>query len=373
MQNYSVDISFNKTDYNGGYKIFQENVTLSIYNLFNKDNVFYFICFLLAFFILFYFLIGYKSGSGNEGLSAFSNTLDIICLVIIIIICIVYYFVSSREDKDQLFGKLLRSTENFLNDPKSIIYVILIIIVFYATIFICRIPMTKETKPITVLIIEHNLLLSLIPIIVIDLFRYLFGIDLVTMLFEWIYKIWFELPNHAGDVISQTQVATPVINPQKDREVFNISNNLYTYDDAQAICKSYDSRLATYDEVESSYNDGGEWCNYGWSEDQMILFPTQKASWDKLQKTKDNKNDCGRPGVNGGFISNTTAQFGVNCFGIKPPAKSTDMAKLADKNNPIIPKTKEDEILDAKVKYWQANKDKLLTINSFNKDKWKEY
>ena len=67
-------------------------------------------------------------------------------------------------------------------------------------------------------------------------------------------------------------------------EVFNISNNLYTYDDAQAVCSVYGAQLATYEQIEDSYKNGGEWCNYGWSENQMAFFPTQKSTWDKLQK-----------------------------------------------------------------------------------------
>ena len=155
--------------------------------------------------------------------------------------------------------------------------------------------------------------------------------------------------------------------------MFNISNNLYTYDEAQSVCKSFNSRLATYDEVESSYNDGGEWCNYGWSNDQMILFPTQKKTWDKLQKTPKHKNDCGRPGINGGYMENTQIQFGVNCFGIKPDPTVQEKNFMAANKERVHPATKEDAILDAKTKYWKENRDKLLILNPFNKDKWKEY
>jgi hypothetical protein len=31
----------------------------------------------------------------------------------------------------------------------------------------------------------------------------------------------------------------------------------------------------------------------------MALFPTQKETWDKLQKIKGHEHDCGRPGING--------------------------------------------------------------------------
>lgn len=104
----------------------------------------------------------------------------------------------------------------------------------------------------------------------------------------------------------------------KRPQVFNIPGNTYGYNDAKALCTAYGSRLATYKEVEDAYNSGAEWCNYGWSDNQNALFPVQQATYDKLQKIPGHENDCGRPGVNGGYIANPQVQFGVNCFGYKP-------------------------------------------------------
>ena len=103
--------------------------------------------------------------------------------------------------------------------------------------------------------------------------------------------------------------------------MFNITNNLYTYEEAPYVCKALNARLANYDEIEQSYESGAEWCNYGWSEGQMAFFPTQKDTWEKLQANEESKNACGRPGVNGGYMGNPKLKFGVNCFGVKPVAK----------------------------------------------------
>jgi hypothetical protein len=373
MDNYAIDLSFNKTLFNGGYKVFQENVTLSIDYIFNKDNVFIILCFLTILILLCYFFFGYNYHSDDLN-SSFSNSIDLVFLIILCIVFFTYCLISSHEEKEQLFGKLILSLEKFFKDPKSIIYIVLIIIVLYILIFICSIPMTNITKPVLVLFIEQNLWFLLLLIVIFDLSKYLFNYDMAGILFQKIYMFWKPLPSHSEIKKEEkpADIITPVTNPQKNREVFNISNNLYTYDDAQAICKSYDSRLATYDEVEDSYNNGGEWCNYGWSEAQMVLFPTQKSTWSKLQETKNNKNDCGRPGINGGYISNPSMQYGVNCFGIKPAPKASDLSSMDAKKNRVIPKTKEEIILDAKVKFWQENSDKMLTINSFNNEKWKE-
>lgn len=61
---------------------------------------------------------------------------------------------------------------------------------------------------------------------------------------------------------------TPVPRPDPnavspgDQEVFNISNNLYTYEDAPAVCKAFGATLATAKQVEQAYQNGADWCNY---------------------------------------------------------------------------------------------------------------
>ena len=147
-------------------------------------------------------------------------------------------------------------------------------------------------------------------------------------------------------------------------EVFNVSNNLYTYDDAKNVCSSYGARLATYDEIEHAYNKGGEWCNYGWSDGQMAFFPTQKDTWSVLQRNKAHANDCGRPGVNGGYMANPYIKFGVNCYGKKPVASDADMARMKAKKTSLTPAAKDADT----AKGW-----KDATISSFNKDKWSAY
>lgn len=120
-------------------------------------------------------------------------------------------------------------------------------------------------------------------------------------------------------------------------EVFHVSDNKFTYDEAPAVCAAYGASLATLEQIIEAYNGGAEWCNYGWSAGGMALYPTQKKTWDELQREPDTKRRtaCGRPGVNGGYFDPMT-QFGVNCFGFKPagkaqlpaPAPGTDSTKF---------------------------------------------
>ena len=68
---------------------------------------------------------------------------------------------------------------------------------------------------------------------------------------------------------------------KRKKEVFNINENIFTYNQAKQVCKSYNSKLATYDQLIQAYKNGGNWCNYGWSDNQMALYPIQKAFYNK--------------------------------------------------------------------------------------------
>ena len=105
----------------------------------------------------------------------------------------------------------------------------------------------------------------------------------------------------------------------------------------------------------------------------MAYFPTQKSTWTELQKDPKRKNDCGRPGVNGGYMVNPYLRFGVNCYGKKPEPSLSELAKMNVNKETVVPKTKEEVELEMKVQFWKENADKLLTINSFNSDKWSQY
>lgn len=108
-------------------------------------------------------------------------------------------------------------------------------------------------------------------------------------------------------------------------EVFNVSKNIYTYSDAAAVCSAFDAELATFDQVKAAYEKGADWCNYGWTKGQMAVYPTQKETYEKLQKgPAEYRAACGQPGINGGYFDNPDLRFGVNCFGQRPAQNATD-------------------------------------------------
>ena len=201
-----------------------------------------------------------------------------------------------------------------------------------------------------------------IILIVINGFQYFFNVNFTAS----IKDIFTDKPK-IDLTIQQPPSEDTVPQLKLKKEVYNIPSNNYTYDDAKVICKAYGAKLASYDEIENSYNKGGEWCNYGWSDDQMVLFPTQKKTWDKLQTIQGHENDCGRPGINGGKISNPNARFGVNCYGFKPIITSAEQDNM--KSSPIYPVSMKDKELQDKLDYWKKRIPEIL-LSPFNKNSW---
>ena len=352
-------------------------------NLFNKSN-FVLLLWFLAIYGVAYFFFGlfFSKSAGPEmgGPSSFQinlgRMLDIIILTCILIFIISAYYSYPEEKKDTVIGDTATYVKDFFNKPYSIVSVGVFLVVFYIVLYLFRIPLSADAKPVFVSIIENIAWISFLILAFIDFFKYVLGIPLMDAISQFFGSL-NPKPEESEKVVDASgtimDLSGALISAVQPDEVFNVSNNLYTFDDAQAICTSYGAKMATYDQIEKAYNDGAEWCNYGWSDGQMIFFPTQKSTWDKLQQTKKHKNDCGRPGVNGGYIANPYLKFGVNCYGKKPKPGADELARLQSiqaKTTPVYPKSPEDIELEKKVDYWKQNADKLLKINSYNNDKW---
>jgi len=128
----------------------------------------------------------------------------------------------------------------------------------------------------------------------------------------------------ANKLESDVEAALGVATNEK-KQVFNVARNVYTYAEAEPLCRAFGAELATYDQVKEAYNAGADWCNYGWAKGQLALYPTQKSTYEKLQAGPENERmTCGLPGVNGGFFQNESQRFGVNCFGLRPAETALD-------------------------------------------------
>lgn len=248
---------------------------------------------------------------------------------------------------------------SFIQNP-TILIIFSVIIIFYYSLF-STLGINKESYS------ENNssffeiiIWVFFIVLIIINGIQYFYNINIITSISDILtdkpkVELDIEMPKENELVIKEK------------KEVFHVPNNLYTFEDAKAICKAYNSELADYDQIKETYENGGEWCGFGWSKNQMAFYPTQDKTYKKLQKIKGHEHDCGRPGINGGHIANPNVKFGVNCYGYKPKINKLDAHLM--KTTPFYPKSQEDIEFDKKVNYWKTQIPNMI-ISPFNKDTW---
>ncbi len=339
----------------------QDDVFTYIQNNALTPSVLMMVVWFIVIYFVAYFILGLLFKGQPSSFSSVYTLLDILIFGTILLFLLFSYYNKSPEEKDNAFSDTFKDIKDYVTNPYAFINAFIFLVILHIILYLFRIPTTGSDKPYFV-----------------GFFLGCGWIVFVISLIVWVFDKFFNISLFDGSWWDKISENKPLDTDKQDdkaerEEVFNISNNLYTYDDAKAVCSAYGARLANYKEIEDAYNRGGEWCNYGWSDGQMAYFPTQQSTWDELQKNPKHKNDCGRPGVNGGFMANPYIKFGVNCYGKKPKPTDRDLQEMDANKNVVVPKTPEEQELDKKVEFWKENADKLLNVNSFNRDKWSEY
>jgi len=400
----------------------------------------------------------------GSGALLFSRSFDMVVFGLLLLLCIYAYYSSEEKDRENILQWAFLWTRDFFNSPwSSFIETTIFAIIFYAIVYLFRIPRSKEFAPVSVYILEQKIWVVYLMLLIVAFFKYVLGIPIIDILMgdQW-SNFWNGLPEKSPKLFTDARLkgtlvaagpgsapgspgsapgsapgsgspgsapgsgspgsapgsASPGFGspgsapgspgsapgsgspgspgftpgsgsnttvtstspgvqttcttgpaPPSNMEVFNIANNVYSYSDASNVCAAYGAKLASYDQVEQAYTHGAEWCNYGWSQDQMAFFPTQKSTWLKYQATDDQKNDCGRPGVNGGYFDNPDIQFGVNCYGVKPKPSPAEQAAINAYLGPQLPPTKVDTALQDKLDKIR----KKSNLNAFQYKKWSEY
>ena len=321
--------------------------------------------------IVLYLLLGrlFGGSSNDSPVNGFiGKMVDIVLFGLLIFWGIMYYNSKSGNIlNEEDFSDFYNWGVEYLDNVNSIFSSGFLLLGLYLVVYLFGIPMTSENKPISISIIETVLIASFVLIVFISFFKHVLDVSIM----DAIDSIKRAIMGEPEEVAIPTDVSGS-LPPEPQDEVFNISTNSFTYEDAQAVCSIYDAELATYDQIEEAYNNGAEWCSYGWSANQMAFFPTQKKTWDKLQKSETHKNNCGRPGVNGGYIANPYIKFGVNCYGKKPKATESDLKRMKANEIPELPPSKEKEKQD-KIQKWKENADEMLRVNAYNKKRWSKY
>lgn len=174
--------------------------------------------------------------------------------------------------------------------------------------------------------------------------------------------------------VTLSQPAAPPSEPAaplpagSDGQVYQVGNGNLTFIEARGACQAQGAKLATYSQLEDAYNNGAEWCSYGWSEGQLALFPTQKETYDRLQEgCTGDQNSCGRPGINGGYIANPNVRFAANCYGGKPKPTKAEKRAL---NDGIGSSPQDSEAARLAQLFKQA--DKQFKVRPFAPGEWSE-
>ena len=289
------------------------------------------------------------------------------------------------------FSHIYNSMNNSLTKTNPVVLIILTVIIvvyFFIFTYLGYTPGTSATpgpKSTGLTVIEIIMWGLIIFLVLINGLQYFFKIDIKTAvknLFLGTPEVDIKInpeTKYEGDKNSlagelEKDLGSGNLEKEKNtgsigNQVFNIPGNNYTFDDAKALCNAYGGELATYSQIEDAYKSGAEWCNYGWSANQMAFYPTQKTTWDKLQKIKGHKHDCGRPGINGGYIQNPRVRFGVNCYAPKPSI-SEEEQQIMDNAVPY-PLTKEERAIKQKTDQYKKNLSQIL-LSPFNYENWSQ-
>lgn len=258
---------------------------------------------------------------------------------------------------------------NYLNsyilNPMVFIIILIIILSYYlfSSDAVSGLGNTQETSSDGSNLISVVIVVILLCLLIVNALQYFFSINVtayVSNIFSPVKKV---------DIVVDQSLYQPAPVPEIrfKKQVFNIPGNYYDYENAKALCKAYGADLANYDQVEKAYSNGAEWCNYGWSANQQALFPTQKKTYDYLQTVPGHENDCGRTGINGGYMANPKLRFGVNCYGNKP--KITPEEEELMKTTPAYPQTAQDIAFQKRVDFWKTKVTDIL-VSPFNKNSW---
>ena len=411
---------------------FGQSLQTAGYVLFNKTTV-TIVCAGLAIYLFYHLgrsIFAPRSGYDGTSLLAYSRGVDIAALVLFLAWLYSTYVTMNASDQSNLFGWFLRWTHDFWNDPNTFLEITLFTFVFFVVVYLFRVPMAPEIKPVIVHIVETKIWIVFAMFIIIFFFKYVLKIPIIDLIYNNQIVNYFEnlpslqwyapapapgsgpslapapaprsgpspapapapgsapapapapgsapgssapgsapgssAPGSAPGSSAPAPACSPAPAPAP-KEVFNLSNQVYTYEEAREVCKAFGADLANYDQIEQAYQKDGEWCNYGWSDQQWALMPTQRDTYNNLQNSAD-KNACGRPGVNGGFIGNSAIRMGANCYGVKPPQPAGfEYAKPID----VFPAAAPAAAMPTAQDLWKATA-KLNAFNNLKRD-WSQY
>jgi len=149
--------------------------------------------------------------------------------------------------------------------------------------------------------------------------------------------------------------------PIDKKEPFLINNNIFLKQDRSKVCKElFNSDVATKEQLNESFFNGANWCNYGWANDGNAYYPLQNETNDATCK--------GNIGLNGGTMEDKDYKLGVICYGVKPDEnKYTDLIKIKQNSSNC---EADQKLLD---NYRKQLENGNIKIAPFNNKSWSRY
>ena len=170
---------------------------------------------------------------------------------------------------------------NYASNPIILVVFILVILVYYILFAFIGKSNNNDSESSGGFVLFEGLLWGIfILLIFVNGIYYFYNINIITE-FNSIFS------NEPEIVIEKTIDLSnnkEIKNSENKNEVYHIPGNIFTYHDAKAVCNAFDGELATYDQLNKSLESGSNWCSYGWTKDQLGLYPTSQNHFKKMQK-----------------------------------------------------------------------------------------
>jgi hypothetical protein len=178
-------------------KHINDNLMHLFYKIFNKANIIFLLWFLAIYFIC-YFLIDVifkKNIDDYSYQTRLSKMLDTVVLTFLLLFLITSYYTIPENEKKEMVENSFTKTKDFIDSNISIVYVLGFIILFYMIVYLFQIPMTYETKPLFIAIIENLAWILLMIILFVHFFKTIFELNMLDAIQSFFN--WARLPFHS--------------------------------------------------------------------------------------------------------------------------------------------------------------------------------
>lgn len=275
-----------------------------------------------------------------------AKSIDMVIFGFLFVLCLVYLQTNySIEDmfRQNILQKGLSTILKELDTMNSVYFFLLALLLIYSFTFIFSLT---SAIPVSLWIARDVLWFFFLLCVINEIMKKVVDYSLFASLNSL-------LMNGSSTADKEKKTKETEENKYKNArgEVFHIGNQLYSYKEADEICRlANDSRLATREEMINAYKQGANWeGSFGWCTDQQAYT---------ISKEK---------GVEGGRVKQTDLLLGVNCIGKKPSMTDRDKMLM----NMIRAEAKGLDIMSQmKFLFAELNPNAFMTIRPFNFDQW---